>query len=61
MRNTTKNNQKLDMEFVRSAQFIIEFLEFIEQPLPEKDIAEILEGKRYLDQLLQTQKEVYGI
>lgn len=58
-----KNTNKITNERVRNIQsreFIIEFLETIEQPLNEKQIQEILQGTKYLNELLENQKEVYG-
>lgn len=58
-----KNTNKITNERVRnitSREFIIEFLESIEQPLSEKQIQEILQGTKYLNELLENQKEVYG-
>lgn len=58
-----KNTNKITNERVRNIQsreFIIEFLETIEQPLSEKQIQEILQGTKYLNELLENQKEVYG-
>jgi arsenate reductase-like glutaredoxin family protein len=46
-----------EYNYLRSRQFIIDFLETIEQPLSEKEVQNILEGSKYLDELLRTQKE----
>ncbi len=46
-----------EYKYLRSRQFIIDFLETIEQPLSEKEVQNILEGSKYLDELLRTQKE----
>jgi hypothetical protein len=43
-------------KYLTSRKFIIDFLESIEQPLTESQIKDILEGSKYLDQLLQEQK-----
>jgi hypothetical protein len=43
-------------KYLTSRKFIIDFLESIEQPLTENQIHDILEGSKYLDQLLQEQK-----
>jgi hypothetical protein len=61
MRNTTKQNKVLTKEYLGSVDFIIEFLEFIEQPLTEKEIHEIKLGAYYLNELLKIQKENYGV
>jgi hypothetical protein len=61
MRNTTKVTQVYNKEYIRSVDFIIEFLEFIEQPLTEKQIHEIKLGAHYLNELLEMQKENYGV
>ena len=42
--------------YLTSRKFIIDFLESIEQPLTESQIKDIMEGSKYLDQLLQEQK-----
>jgi hypothetical protein len=43
-------------KYLTSRKFIIDFLESIEQPLTESQIENILEGSKYLEQLLQEQK-----
>jgi hypothetical protein len=43
-------------KYLTSRKFIIDFLESIEQPLTENQIHDIMEGSKYLDQLLQEQK-----
>jgi hypothetical protein len=45
-----------EYKYLISRKFIIDFLESIEQPLTENQIHDILEGSKYLDQLLQEQK-----
>lgn len=44
-----------------SRQFIVNFLETIEQPLNENEIKKILEGSKYLNEYLELQKEKYGV
>ncbi len=61
MRNTTKVTKVYNKEYIRSVDFIIEFLEFIEQPLTETQIHEMKLGAYYLDELLKIQKENYGV
>lgn len=61
MRNTTKVTKVYNKEYIKSVDFIIEFLEFIEQPLTEKQIHEIKLGAFYLNELLEMQKENYGV
>jgi hypothetical protein len=61
MRNTQKRNNELNMEYLMSRQFIVNFLETIEQPLQESEIKKILEGSKYLNEYLELQKEKYGV
>jgi hypothetical protein len=43
MRNTTKESQEIKMEYIKSPQFIIEFLELIEQPLQKERVQKLNE------------------
>jgi hypothetical protein len=61
MRNTQKRNNELNMEYIMSRKFIVDFLETIEQPLNENEIKKILEGSKYLNEYLELQKEKYGV
>lgn len=43
MRNTTKENQKLDLKYIKSPEFIIEFVKQIEQPFEEERVQKLNE------------------